>query len=243
MSITNEAIDAAKKKVMSLSAGLLTFNIGGFKINLTSLAIMNSNVETPGIGGFIANPQSLVQTLTQGARGIFCIGAVLTDTKLLLKTLKMCLEYIEALGIALLNDIYKTCLARVNMILAELYGITLDYFKTVKSIISACQAAGTMIKAVNEYKWKSGNTALDELFKRKDCEYIVANLLRCMISKMIQPYINKFENKVTQKIIDASGKISNKISSETSILNAMSGYVRQQANTVEKFSAQITELL
>lgn len=230
-------------KAKNLAAGTICFNIGGFKINLAPLNIMNSNIETPGIGGFLGNPSSLIQTVTQGARGVFCIGTVLTSPSMALNVIRMALEYIEALGISLINDIYKTCLARVNNILAEVYGITLGYFKTIKSIISMVQNVGGLIKDISNFRWERGDSALNELFDRKNCDYMVANLMRCMIAKMLQPYLDKFKNKAIQSINDVASDISGTIQDKTSSLNAMSSYLNQQAKFVDKYTTQVRELL
>lgn len=227
----------------NLMAGTVTFNIGGFKINLNSLNILCTTIEYPGLGGFLASPTSVVQTLTNGARGVFCIGAVLTDPAMMLNTLTMCLEYIEALGISIMNDLYKVCLDRVNAILSEVYGIVLGYFKTIKSVISMIKNVGGLINDVSNFKLKKGSDLLDELFNRKNCDYVVANLLRCMIAKMLQPYIDKFKNGAIQKILDVSDDISDSIQENTNAVTAMSDYIGQQARFVDKFTTQVREIL
>lgn len=232
-----------KKILNELNSGGFNLKIGGFNINLPSLNVSNNSIETPGIGGYIASAGSVVQTLTAGARGVFCIGAVLTDPTAALKVLGLCGDFITAIGLQLVNDLYKVCLARVNNILSTVYGITLGYFKTIKNVIKAIQGIGDLIDNLINFWDDRGESKLGKLFERENCDYMVANLLRCMMSKMIEPYLTNIRDGLTQEINDVGIGIQNKVIKNTEITSSMSKYLDQQSIFVNKFTTQVNELL
>lgn len=69
-------LNSLKNLANGLAATGANFKIGGFTVNLPTLNIFNSNIESPSTGTFIASAGSIVQTLTQGAKG----GYVYRDT-------------------------------------------------------------------------------------------------------------------------------------------------------------------
>ena len=234
---------AVSSLINELNSGGYNLKIGGFNVNLPSLNVSNSSIETPGIGGYLGSAGSIVQTLTSGARGVFCIGAVLTDPAAALKVLILCVDFIGAIGLQLINDLYKTCLARLNNILSTVYGITLGYFNTIKNIIKAIQGIGDLISKLIDFWNGRGESKLNKLFDRENCDFMVANLLRCMMAKMIEPYLTKIRDDLTQKINDVGIGLQNEIIENTAVATSMSKYFDQQAIFVNKFTTQVSEIL
>ena len=74
------------------------------------------------------------------------------------------------------------------------------------------------------------------------CAYFRANILRCMIGKMVTPYLNELQLKADQKINNIAGGIENKITQNTEVLNSMSSYLNNQAMFVNKFSSQVNSI-
>lgn len=222
--------------------GLASMSFGGVTVSLPSLYATFNNIEDPaGLGGIIASPGSIVQTLTKGARGVFCIGALLTDPAMMLNMLKMCGQYLAALGLKFVNDIYKSCISRINRILSTVYGIVLGYFNTIKNIITAIKNLGDLWEKITNFKM--GESLLDKLFKKENCDYFIANIMRCMMNKLLEPYISKYKRKINQKITDFADGIESNIVSSTAPLTSMSNFLDMQATSVNKFTAQVGELL
>lgn len=241
LSFTAKSIVSSIDNLAAGSGGALS--LGGFKLNLPSLSIINTSIESSGIGGWIATSGSALQLLTNGARGVYCIGVLLTDPSMLFNALKMVGEYFLSAGLNLINDLYKSCVARVNHILATVYGIVLSYFNTIKNIIGVVQSLGALWEKIKD-AWNNRSWSIfDELFKREDCDYFIANMLRCMISKMIDPYLQKFKMKATQKIDNLTGTIEDGILDATAGPTAISNYANTQAVFANKFINQVDSLL
>jgi hypothetical protein len=220
-----------------LNSGSYWTKLGGLSVNLPSLATTYSKAGT--IGAFVASAGSVVQTFTKGARGIFCIASVLTNPTQLLNVLTSCLDYLGAIGLQLVNDLYKTCIARLNNILSTVYGITLSYFNTIKNIINCIKNIGKMFKKIYDW-WKDRSwEKLMKLFDRENCDFMVANLLRCLMSKWLEPYISKLQLKATQAINDVGNKINSKIIDSTATTTALSTYLDNQTQFINKFTAQV----
>lgn len=227
----------------TLSSTGMNLNFGSFKFNIPSLTLFNDSIETPGVGTFCYSSGSLVQMMTNGARGVFCIGAILTDPQMLLNVLRMCGEYILAHGLALINDIYKTCIARINNILSSVYGIVLGYFKTIKNVIKAIQGLADLWDKICD-AWNSKSSGIfDKIFDKENCDFMVANLMRCMMSKLLEPYLTKLKLNIQGEINDFAGEIDNEIHATTQPLTSMSSYLDNQATYVNKFTAQVSEIL
>lgn len=235
-------LNSLKNLANGLAATGANFKIGGFTANLPTLNIFNSNIESPSTGTFIASAGSIVQTLTQGAKGVMCIGTLLMNPDQMLKALNLAGDFILGLGLQLLNDVYRTCMARVNNILATSYGLVLGYFKTIKNIISAIQGVGDMLNNIYEFFTDRSKSKVDFMMKSDDCAYFIANILRCMIGKMVTPYLNELQLKADQKINNIAGGIENKITQNTEVLNSMSSYLNNQAMFVNKFTSQVNSI-
>lgn len=229
--------------INELNSGGYNLKIGGFNVNLPSLNVSNSSIETPGIGSYLGSAGSLVQTLTSGARGVFCVGAVLTDPASALKTLSLCVDFLGAIGLQLINDLYKTCLARLNNILSTVYGITLGYANIIKSVIRAVQGIGDLITEIINFWDRRGEFKLGKLFDRENCDFMIANLLRCTMAKMIDPYITNLRTDLSQNINNVGIPVQDDVIKNTALTTSMAKYFEQQAIFVNKFTAQVREIL
>ena len=164
LSLTAKSIVSSFNNLAAGSGG--SISLGGFNLNLPNLSVSNTSIEGDGIGGWIASSGSVVQILTNGARGVYCIGVLLTDPTMLLNALKMVGEYFLSAGLNLINDIYKTCVARVNHILASIYGIVLGYFNTIKNIIGVVQSLGALWQKIKDAWNNRSGSIFDELLSR-----------------------------------------------------------------------------
>lgn len=133
-------------------------------------------------------------------------------------------------------------MARVNNILATSYGLVLGYFKTIKNIISAIQGVGDILNNIYEFFTDRSKSKVDFMMKSDDCAYFIANILRCMIGKMVTPCLNELQLKADQKINNIAGGIENKITQNTEVLNSMSSYLNNQAMFVNKFTSQVNSI-
>lgn len=223
-----------------LNASGLTIGSGGFKFNIPSLnVIMGGSGSSNSI---VMSAGSLVQTMTAGARGVFCIGAIIGDSALALSTLKKCFDYIMMTGLSLLNDIYKVCIARLNDILKTVYGITLSIFSTIKNVIGAINGIIDLVEKIYKAIKNASKLDLGKLFDKENCDFFIANLFRCMMGKLVDPYIQKFKTNVTQKINDYTANIPDKISQTVEPVTSMSTFVDNQAMFVNKFTNQVGNL-
>ena len=241
LSLTAKSIVSSFNNLAAGSGG--SISLGGFNLNLPNLSVSNTSIEGDGIGGWIASSGSVVQILTNGARGVYCIGVLLTDPAMLLNALKMVGEYFLSAGLNLINDIYKTCVARVNYILASIYGIVLGYFNTIKNIIGVVQSLGTLWQKIKDAWNNRSGSIFDELFKREDCDYFIANMMRCIISKMLDPYLNKFKLDAISKIDNFATDVEDGIFDATAAPNAISNYANVQATYANKFIEQVGSYL
>lgn len=224
----------------SLNAGGMMFNLGKFGVQLPTLEMFSSIVEPVyGFGDFTASAGSIVQLMTSGARGIYCIGAIIADGDFLLKTIKMVGQYVALLGLEMINEIYQNCVARVNSLLANVYGIVLSYYRTIKHLINTIRNLKELFTNLQLEKKNIFKNIIDKIFKKENCEYFVANLLRCLIAKYIEPYLQKFTDKVNQKIDDIAGDIYDSTNMVTATTTAMSNYLDNQATFVDKFNEQV----
>lgn len=241
LSLTAKSIVSSFNNLSAGSGGAIS--LGGFNLNLPGLSLSNTSIEGDGIGGWIASSGSALQLLTNGARGVYCIGVLLTDPTMLLNALKMVGEYFLTAGLNLINDIYKACIARVNNILASVYGIVLSYYNTIKNVIGAVKSLGALWQKIKDAWNNRSGSIFDELFKREDCDYFIANMMRCIISKMLDPYLNKFKIDALQKINNFAGDIEDGIFDATAAPTAISNYANTQATFVNKFSSQVSSYL
>lgn len=232
-----------KEDIKALNSGGFNIKVGGFTLNLPSLNVTSKAIETPGIGGNITSLGSAVQILTAGARGVLCIGSLLSNPSELLKTLNLCKDFVVALGLQFVNDLYKTCIARINNILSSVYGLTLSYFRTSKNVLGAINNLGSLVEDIIKFWEDRKNDKLKDFLKKEDCTFFVANILRCMIGKFINPILEEYKLKGNQAINDIGADFNNKIFSETEILNNVSSYLDQQSMFVNKFTNQVKEIL
>lgn len=241
LSLTAKSIVSSANNLAAGSGGALS--LGGFNLNLPGLSLSNTSIEGDGIGGWIASSGSVLQLLTNGARGVYCIGVLLTDPAMLLNALKLVGEYLLTAGLNLLNDLYKSCVARVNNILSSVYGIILGYFNTIKNAIGAIQSLGALWQKIKDAWNNRSGSLFDELFKREDCDYFIANMMRCIISKMLDPYLNNLKIDALQKINNFAGEVEDNIFEATAAPTAISNYVNTQATFVNKFTEQVSSYL
>ena len=223
-----------------LTSGLSSVKISNTSgINIPTLSWLDSSIEPVSGLSWVQSSGSVIQALTNGAKGVYCMGVILSDPSQLLKMGAAVLQYIEAWGIGLLNDLYRVCIDRINAILLESYGVVVSVFKAIAGIISFVKELYTLYKNIKE-AWKKRNEAKEEAWmKREDCAFFVANILRCMIGRLIEPYITNFKQKATKEIEDVYSDVSNTISDRTETLRTVSNYVEQQSMFATKFVEQL----
>lgn len=232
-----------KNLANALLTGGANFKIGGFTVDLPSLNIFNSNIESPSIGNFIDSAGSIIQTLTKGGRAIMCIGSLLVNPDQMLKALTLSLDYLKAFGLQFLNDIYKTFAARINNTLSTVFGIATGYFNTIKNVISAIYSIGDLISDLFKFFTGRSDEKLDLMFKNDDCAYFIANITRCLLSKLLTPIVTEARENVNQVINDVGGSINNTIINSTDGITLMANYLNQQSLFVKKFTNQVNDIL
>ena len=223
-----------------LNSGLSSVKISNTSsINIPTLKWLDSSIEPVSGLSWVQNSGSVIQALTNGAKGVYCMGVMLSDPSQLLKMGAAVLQYIEAWGIGLLNELYRVCMDRINAILLEVYGVCVGVFKAIAGVISFVKELYTLYKNIKE-AWKKRNESKENAWmKREDCAFFIANILRCMISRLIEPYVENFKQRAVREIEDVYSDVSNTISDRTETLRSVSSYVEQQSMFATKFVEQV----
>ena len=180
----------------SLTKGNSFLGIGSLKISFPTLSVSNYSIASVnGIGGFIQSAGSAVQTLTRGARTIFCLGAVLTDPSLFTSMIGQVWDYLKAHGMTLINDIWKTIMSRINFLLAHYYGIISAAFNSVLNAVRTIKKAYDALVDYFSNLSVKGKDLWADLIKKENCDFEIANMLKCLIN----PYILKFTRNIKVK--------------------------------------------
>lgn len=223
-----------------LSSGMSSLKISNTSsINIPTLNWLDSAIK-PSYGlSWVQQPGSVIQALTNGAKGVYCLGVLLTDPAQALNLLKYVLQYVEAWGIGLVNELYRTCMNRVNSLLLQVYGVCVGVFKAISNLIQFMKELYQLYKNIRDLFTKKWRLKKDGWIKREDCAFFLANILRCMISRLIKPYVENFKVKATKEIDRVYTQVNDKVSNYTEPISAVSNYVQQQSMFATKFIQQI----
>lgn len=231
--------------VNKLNGGISSIRIGSEQHGITIPAMSWAQYNTENVPNldWLVGTSSPLHTVTAAAKGVFCLGVAISDPIIFLNLIKAALAYLEAWGLSVATQLYKICLDRLNSLLLQLFGIAATAYRAIAALISFIRALVDLVKNIRA-AWKKRNwSKLKNWFNREDCEDFLADLLRCMIYKLLDKYVDKYVGKAKEKIDEIYNNASTSISDATNPYVSITQYYTQQTNYVTKYIEQVNKML